>query len=188
MDFKDKDFYELLGIPRDATKEQIKEAYVEIARIYHPDSQFYSDLVEVETNEAEQGIFKAVTHAYNTLNNDKERRKYDETLGAIGSGDGSADASKFFERTKEWHRSWRDYDDKVRTEKLRERKRTATTNNIKVTELRQQYATSGVGRESTFMAEAAKESKAKVLKIFFFFACLNIFLVLFAVIVMLLRK
>ena len=33
-----KSYYDLLGVPRDATVAQIKEAYREIARMYHPDS------------------------------------------------------------------------------------------------------------------------------------------------------
>ena len=38
--FEDKNYYEILGVSQDASKEAISKAYKEIALIYHPDSNF----------------------------------------------------------------------------------------------------------------------------------------------------
>lgn len=75
-----KNYYELLGVPRDASTEQIKEAYKEIARVYHPDSNYYSDIVDYSLNGDQVDIFKAITAAYHTLTNSSKRAAYDQTL------------------------------------------------------------------------------------------------------------
>ena len=62
------DHYEVLGVSRDATDDQIKKAYRKLARELHPDVN--------DTPEAHER-FKLVTHAYEVLSNADERRKYD---------------------------------------------------------------------------------------------------------------
>ncbi|MGD2246861.1 MAG: molecular chaperone DnaJ [Candidatus Methanofastidiosia archaeon] len=65
-----KDYYEVLGVPRDANENQIKKAYRKLARKYHPD-------VNPDKEEAEQK-FKEVSEAYEVLMDSGKRRVYDQ--------------------------------------------------------------------------------------------------------------
>jgi molecular chaperone DnaJ len=64
-----KDYYDVLGVPRGATKDQVKEAYRKLALQYHPDRN--------KSPEAEER-FKEITEAYAVLSDDDKRRQYDE--------------------------------------------------------------------------------------------------------------
>lgn len=64
-----KDYYQVLGIPRSASAEDIKLAYRRLARKYHPD---VSRLPGAEEH------FKAVNEAYDTLSDSSKRRKYEQ--------------------------------------------------------------------------------------------------------------
>lgn len=75
-----KNYYEILGIPRDASSEEIKSAYKEIARVYHPDSNFYADIVDQNLSNSHLEIFQEITAAYNTLASKNKRVEYDKTL------------------------------------------------------------------------------------------------------------
>lgn len=68
---KKQDFYELFGLARNASVEEIRQAYFEAARRLHPDK----NLAPGETE-----LFLGVQEAYETLSNPKKRAKYDETL------------------------------------------------------------------------------------------------------------
>ena len=81
-----KDYYSLLGIDRTATVDQIKNAYKEIARVYHPDSNFYSEIVAVPLKPDEEKVFRVLTQAYNTLSNPDKRKDYDKTLPPMLKG------------------------------------------------------------------------------------------------------
>jgi molecular chaperone DnaJ len=63
-----KDYYEILGVPRNATKEQIKDAYRRLAMQYHPDRNKSPDAEEK---------FKEISEAYAVLSDDEKRRQYD---------------------------------------------------------------------------------------------------------------
>ena len=63
-----RDFYEVLGVPRTATAEEIQRAYRTLARRNHPD-------VNKEPGAEER--FKDITEAYDVLSDPKSRRKYD---------------------------------------------------------------------------------------------------------------
>ena len=97
-----KNYYELLGLPFEATTEQVKEAYKEIARVYHPDSTFYSEIVQSGMTEEDQKIYKMVTNAYNTLVNPAKRAEYDKLMPKNLRGwDESADSGPRDGRTAE---------------------------------------------------------------------------------------
>jgi len=67
-----KDYYQIMGIPRDATQDEIKRAYRKLARKYHPD-------VSKESNA--EARFKEVGEAYEVLKDPEKRAAYDQ-LGA----------------------------------------------------------------------------------------------------------
>ena len=75
-----KNYYEILGVERDASVDEIKSAYKEIARVYHPDSNFYADLVDQSLSNSHLEIFQEITAAYNTLANKNKRVEYDKSL------------------------------------------------------------------------------------------------------------
>jgi molecular chaperone DnaJ len=72
-----RDYYEILGVPKDADKTQIKKAYRKIALKYHPDKN-------PDDKEAEDK-FKEAAEAYEVLSNDEKRQKYDR-FGHAGVG------------------------------------------------------------------------------------------------------
>ncbi len=65
-----KDFYSILGVPKTASKEEIKKAYRKLARKWHPD-------INPGNKEAEKK-FKEISQAYDCLGDDKKRKLYDE--------------------------------------------------------------------------------------------------------------
>ncbi len=107
MEFKD--YYKVMGVARDATEAQIKQAYRKLARKYHPDVSKEPDA---------EARFKDVGEAYEVLRSPEKRAAYDQ-LGAgpqpgqdfrpppdfgtgfefsgAGPGEGAGDYSDFFE-------------------------------------------------------------------------------------------
>ena len=66
-----KNYYELLGVPRDASQDQIKKSYRKLARKYHPD---VSKEADAETRMQELNV------AYDTLSDAEKKREYDFQL------------------------------------------------------------------------------------------------------------
>ncbi|HKP57241.1 MAG TPA: DnaJ C-terminal domain-containing protein [Polyangiales bacterium] len=75
----ERDFYKVLGVPRTATESEIRKAYRNLARKYHPDKN--------PGNAQAEEKFKAVAHASDVLLNKKKRELYDE-FGEIGLKEG----------------------------------------------------------------------------------------------------
>src|SRR5688500_10103796 len=73
MAVKFKDYYEILGVARTATDEDIKKAFRKLARKYHPDVAKDKKTAEVK--------FKEINEAYEVLGDPEKRKKYDK-LGA----------------------------------------------------------------------------------------------------------
>ncbi len=71
-----KDFYETLGVARDASEGEIKKAYRKLAHQYHPDK-----------DGGDEEKFKEVSEAYSVLSNKEKRAQYDQ-FGAAGPGMG----------------------------------------------------------------------------------------------------
>ena len=62
------DFYQILGVPRDASQEDIQRAYRKLARTYHPD---------VNHDPGAEDRFKEISEAYDVLSDPQTRRRYD---------------------------------------------------------------------------------------------------------------
>lgn len=73
-----RDYYEVLGVSKDASKDEIKKAYRKLARQYHPD-------VSKEENASEK--FKEAKEAYETLSDQQKRAQYDQ-FGHAGPNQG----------------------------------------------------------------------------------------------------
>jgi molecular chaperone DnaJ len=78
-----KDYYELLGVPRDASEADLKKAFRQLALKYHPDRN-------PEDKEAEEK-FKEINEAYSCLSDTEKRANYDRfgTAEGIGAGFGA---------------------------------------------------------------------------------------------------
>nr|XP_057917028.1 dnaJ homolog subfamily B member 12b [Doryrhamphus excisus]XP_057917029.1 dnaJ homolog subfamily B member 12b [Doryrhamphus excisus] len=64
-----KDFYEILGVPKDAAEDELKRSYRKLALKFHPDKNHAPGATEA---------FKAIGNAYGVLSNVNKRRQYDE--------------------------------------------------------------------------------------------------------------
>ncbi|HEX6593103.1 MAG TPA: molecular chaperone DnaJ [Bacillota bacterium] len=74
-----RDYYDVLGVSKDASKAEIKKAFRKLARKYHPD-------VSSEENAEEK--FKEINEAYETLYDDQKRAQYDQFGHAGTQGQG----------------------------------------------------------------------------------------------------
>lgn len=80
------DYYEVLGVSRDADKEEMKRAYRRLARKYHPD---------VNKEPGAEEHFKEINRAYEVLSEPETRARYDRFGEAGVSGAGAAGYSDF---------------------------------------------------------------------------------------------
>ncbi|SDH55181.1 molecular chaperone DnaJ [Arthrobacter subterraneus] len=77
QDWVDKDFYKILGVPKDASDADIKKAYRKLARKHHPDQN--------QSTGGSDRMFKDISEAYSVLSDPEERQQYD-AIRAMGSG------------------------------------------------------------------------------------------------------
>ena len=92
-----KDYYEILSVPRDASLEEIKKAYRKLALKYHPDRN-------KDNKEAEEK-FKEASAAYDVLRDKKKRAQYDQfghqAFGGGGGHSGFANINDIFSHFSE---------------------------------------------------------------------------------------
>ncbi len=74
-----KDFYDILGVNKGATKDELKKAFHKMAHKYHPDKK-----------EGDEAKFKEVNEAYQTLSDEKKRAQYDQFGHAFAGGNSGA--------------------------------------------------------------------------------------------------
>ena len=89
-----RDCYDVLGVPRSASKDDIKKAYRKLALKYHPD--------KTKGDKASEEKFKEASEAYHILSDEKRKANYDqfghaafEGGGGGGQGFGGFDTSSF---------------------------------------------------------------------------------------------
>ena len=92
-----RDYYEILGVPKDADADTIKKAYRKVALKYHPDRN-------PDNKEAEEK-FKEAAEAYEVLSDEDKRARYNRfghagvnNQGGFGSGGGSMNMEDIFEQ------------------------------------------------------------------------------------------
>lgn len=88
-----RDYYEVLGVSKTATQDELKKAYRKLARKYHPDLN--------KDNEEAAEKFKECNEAYSVLSDDQKRAQYDQfghaafENGGMGGGGGFGGAGGF---------------------------------------------------------------------------------------------
>lgn len=92
QDWMEKDFYAVLGVPKDADDAAVKKAYRKLARQYHPDQN--------QGNVSAETRFKEIGEAYAVLSDPEQRRQYDAVRAMAGgarfsAGPGGAGAGGF---------------------------------------------------------------------------------------------
>ncbi len=78
-----RDYYEVLGVNKNATDDELKKAYRKLAKKYHPDAN-------PDNKEEAEKKFKEVNEAYETLSDSQKRRMYDQFGTADPQGFGGA--------------------------------------------------------------------------------------------------
>jgi molecular chaperone DnaJ len=77
-DYIEKDYYQALGVAKDASSAEIKKAYRKLARELHPDKN--------PGDAKSEARFKEVSEAYDVLSDGTKRKEYDEARTLFGSG------------------------------------------------------------------------------------------------------
>ena len=83
-----RDYYEVLGVGRNASDEEIKKAYRKSALKFHPDKN--------SGDKTSEERFKEISEAYEVLSDPEKRKQYDEELEALKSGPFSEQAESSF--------------------------------------------------------------------------------------------
>lgn len=83
----DKDYYDILGVSRTASQDEIRKAYLKLAHAYHPD--------KTGGDKAAEEKLKEVNMAYDTLKNPDKRKEYDQMRDAREAFGGGFDSGGF---------------------------------------------------------------------------------------------
>jgi curved DNA-binding protein CbpA len=74
---KSRSYYDILGVARDASSDEIHRAYRKLARQYHPD---------VNSSAEARSRFAELSDAYEVLHDSDQRARYDRRTGVVGRG------------------------------------------------------------------------------------------------------
>ena len=77
----EKDFYQVLAVPKNASAAEIKKAYRKLAQQHHPDAN--------PGNEAAETRFKEISAAYDVIGDEEKRKQYDQVRDMAASGFGA---------------------------------------------------------------------------------------------------
>jgi molecular chaperone DnaJ len=91
------DYYEILGVNKNASADEIKQAYKKLAKQHHP------DMVSDKDKDAAEKRFKEINEAYQILNDPQKRKMYDQFGHAgVGQGPSGAGAGAGFGQQGQW--------------------------------------------------------------------------------------
>ena len=90
-----RDYYEVLGVSKNATEQDIKNSFRKLSRKYHPDMQ--AGKSDAEKKDAENK-FKELAEAYDVLSNKDKRYNYDHFGTDTGTGFSSMDMNEFMSK------------------------------------------------------------------------------------------
>ena len=83
-------YYAILGVPENATSEQVRSRFLELARQLHPDRFQGAAKAKAEAD------FQAITEAFNVLSNPARRREHDASLARPAAGSSSGGDDELF--------------------------------------------------------------------------------------------
>lgn len=86
-----KTFYDILGVTKDASKDDLRKAWLTLARKHHPD--------KTGGHKGSEEKLKIINEAYDTLKRPEKRRQYDETLSGAFRGDSPFNAGTAHEES-----------------------------------------------------------------------------------------